>query len=48
MIHDRLVFFLYRDLVKELSVTLVPLQGYDKLEATDPEKSIKKVRSFCF
>ncbi|XP_063696651.1 protein AF-10-like isoform X1 [Culicoides brevitarsis] len=34
-----------RDIItKDLSVTLTPLTGYDKLEATDPEKSIKK---FC-
>lgn len=41
-------FFPCRDIIKDLSVTLVPLQGYDKLEATDAEKSIKKVRRPIF
>uniref|UniRef100_A0A336MJK6 CSON000776 protein n=1 Tax=Culicoides sonorensis TaxID=179676 RepID=A0A336MJK6_CULSO len=33
-----------KDIIKDLSVTLVPLQGYDKIEVADAEKSIKK---FC-
>lgn len=33
-----------RDMIRDVSVTLVPLQGFDRLDATDPEKNIKKVR----
>lgn len=40
------IFFFSRDIIKDLSVTLTPLQGYDKLEVADAEKSIKKVRIF--
>lgn len=33
-------------MIRDVSVTLVPLQGYDRLDAIDPEKNIKKVCTY--